>query len=68
MILIIIYFNKSEKNNENQNILKNDLLKYTFVELISNNNCESNGLEIIPTVWLTYNLRPKFKIFDKSIN
>jgi hypothetical protein len=30
-----------EKNNQNQNIniLKNDLLKYTFVELIPNNNC-----------------------------
>jgi hypothetical protein len=33
---------KYKKNNENQNILKNDLLKYTFVELISNNNCYLN--------------------------
>ncbi len=32
------------KNSENQNILKNDLLKYTFVELIPDNNCYLNQI------------------------
>ncbi len=30
------------KNSENQNILKNDLFKYTKVELIPDNNCYMN--------------------------